>query len=51
VNVEPEIYDYTSYNWSHWNNNKKLKEESGSYTLARLLKAKTYALGTIFLNW
>jgi hypothetical protein len=28
--VEPETYDYTSYNWSHWNNNKNLKEKSGS---------------------
>jgi hypothetical protein len=30
TNVEPEKYDYTSYNWSHWNSNKKLKEKSGS---------------------
>jgi hypothetical protein len=30
--VEPEMYDYTSYNWSHWNSNEKLKEKSGSYT-------------------
>jgi hypothetical protein len=32
MNLEPEMYDYTSYNWSHWNSNKKLKEKSGSYT-------------------
>jgi hypothetical protein len=32
TNVEPEMYDYTSYNWSHWNINEKLKEKSGSYT-------------------
>jgi hypothetical protein len=32
TNVKPETYDYTSYNWSHWNSNKKLKEKSGSYT-------------------
>jgi hypothetical protein len=32
TNVEPEMYDYTSYNWSHWNSNEKLKEKSGSYT-------------------
>ena len=25
TNVEPEMYDYTSNNWSHWNSNKKLK--------------------------
>jgi hypothetical protein len=32
ANVEPEMYDCTSYDWSHWNNNEKLKEKSGSYT-------------------
>jgi hypothetical protein len=32
TNVEPEMYDYTSYNWSHWNSNEKLEEKSGSYT-------------------
>jgi hypothetical protein len=32
TNVEPEMYDYTSYKWSHWNSNEKLKEKSGSYT-------------------
>jgi hypothetical protein len=32
TNVEPEMYDFTSYNWSHWNSNGKLKEKSGSYT-------------------
>ena len=26
TNVEPEIYDYTSNNWSHWNT-KKPKEK------------------------
>jgi hypothetical protein len=31
TNVEPEMYYYTSYNWSHWNCNEKLKETSGSY--------------------
>jgi hypothetical protein len=31
-NVEPEMYDYTSYNWSHWNSNEKLEEKSGSCT-------------------
>jgi hypothetical protein len=30
--VEPEMYDYTSYNWSHWNSNEKLKEKFGSGT-------------------
>jgi hypothetical protein len=32
MKVEPEMYNYTSYNWSHWNSNEKLKEISGSYT-------------------
>jgi hypothetical protein len=32
TNVELEMYDYTSYNWSHWNCNEKLKEKSGSHT-------------------
>ena len=30
TNVEPEMYDYTSNNWSHWNSNEKLKETFGS---------------------
>jgi hypothetical protein len=32
TNVEPEMYDYTSNNWSHWNDNEKLKEKFGSCT-------------------
>jgi hypothetical protein len=28
--VEPEMYDYTNNNWSHWNSNEKLKEKFGS---------------------
>ena len=32
TNVEPEIHDYTSNNWSHWNSNEKLKEKFGSCT-------------------
>jgi hypothetical protein len=28
--VEPEMYDYTSNNWRHWNSNEKLKEKFGS---------------------
>ena len=31
-NVESEMYDYTSNNWSHWNNNERLKEKFGSCT-------------------
>ena len=26
TNLEPEMYDYTSNNWSHWNSNEKLTE-------------------------
>jgi hypothetical protein len=32
TNVEPEMYNYTSNNWSHWNINEKLKEKFGSCT-------------------
>ena len=32
MNVEPEIYDYTSNNWRHWNSNEKLKEKFGICT-------------------
>jgi hypothetical protein len=32
TNLEPEMYDYTSNNWSHWKSNEKLKEKFGSYT-------------------
>jgi hypothetical protein len=32
TNVEPEMYDYSSYSLSHWNSNDKLKEKSGSYS-------------------
>jgi len=27
MNVEPETYDYTNNNWSHWNSDEKLKEK------------------------
>jgi len=29
--VEPEMYDFTRNNWSHWNSNEKLKEKFGNY--------------------
>jgi len=32
MNVELEMYDYTSNNWSHWNSNEKLKEKFGNCT-------------------
>ena len=49
TNVEPEMYDYTSNNWSHWNSNEKLKEKSGSCTrkaFDRFTLLKTALLGT-----
>ena len=27
ANLEPEMYDCTRNNWSHWNSNEKLKEK------------------------
>jgi len=30
TNVEQELYNFTSNNWSHWNSNEKLKEKFGS---------------------
>jgi hypothetical protein len=47
TNVDPEIYGYTSNNWSHWGCNEKLKEKFGSRirkTFDRL--KKTAILGT-----
>jgi len=32
TNVEPEMYNCTSNNWSHWNSNEELKEKFGNYT-------------------
>jgi len=34
--LEPEMYDCTSNNWSHWNSNEKLKEKFGSCTVITL---------------
>jgi hypothetical protein len=36
--VEPEMYDYTSYDWSQWNGNEKLKEKPGK---SHILQCKT----------
>jgi hypothetical protein len=39
------MYNYTSYNWSHWNSNDKLKEKQGSYarkTFNRLTTEDSY---------
>ena len=32
ANVEPEMYDCTGNNWSHWNSSEKLKEKFGNCT-------------------
>ena len=32
TNVEPEMYDYTSNNWSHWNSSEKFKEKFGIFS-------------------
>jgi len=32
TNVEPEMYDCASNNWSRWNSNEKLKEKFGNCT-------------------
>ena len=48
TNVEPEMYDYTSNNWSHWNSNGRLKEKFGSCTRETSIDSlqKTAILGT-----
>ena len=48
TNVEPEMYDYTSNNWSHWDSNEKLKEKFGSCTEKTFdrFTTKTAVLGT-----
>ena len=48
TNVEPEMYNCTSNNWSHWNSNEKLKENFGNYTGKHSIDSlqKTAILGT-----
>ena len=43
ANVEPEMYDYTSNNWSHWNSNENLAVP-GKHSIDSL--QKTAILGT-----
>jgi hypothetical protein len=47
TNVEPEMYDYTNNNWSHWNSNEKLKEKFVSCTRKthEIFATKTARLG------
>jgi hypothetical protein len=52
MNVEPEMYNYTSNNWSHWNSNEKLKEKFGSGTRKTFDSLqKTAILGTSHIIW
>ena len=41
ANVEPEMYDHTSNNWSQWDSNEKLKEKFGSCTRKTLNRFTT----------
>ena len=53
TNVEPEMYDYTNNNWSHWNSNEKLKENleavQGKHSIDSL--QKTAILGISHIMW
>jgi hypothetical protein len=53
ANVEAEMDDYTSNNWSHWNSNEKLKEKFGNYTRKHLIDSlqNTAILGTSHIIW
>ena len=50
MNVEPEMYDCTSNNWSHWNNNEKLKEKFGSCNRKTFDRFTTNILYIIYLE-
>ena len=41
ANVEPEIYDRASNNWSHWDSNEKLNEKFGNFTRKTLNRFTT----------
>ena len=51
TNVEPEMYDYTSNNWSLWNSNEKLKEKFGSGSRKTFNRSYTAILGTSHIIW
>jgi len=47
TNAEPEMYDYTNNNRSHWNSNVKLKEKFGictRKTFDRFITKDSYTL-------
>jgi hypothetical protein len=48
TNVEHEMYDYTGNDWSHWNSNKRFKENFRSHTRKHSidLLQKTAIIGT-----
>ena len=48
MNVEPEMYECTSNNWSHWNSNETLKEKFGTVPGKHSIDSlqKTAVLGT-----
>ena len=45
ANVEPEMYDHTSNNWSHWDSDEKFKENlkavPGKHSIDSLKKTAT----------
>ena len=48
TNVEPEMYDYTSSNWSHWNSKRSLRKNLESVPGRHSIDSpqKTAILGT-----
>jgi hypothetical protein len=52
TNVEHEMYEYTGPNWSHWNSDKKFKEnleaKPGKHSIDALQKAVT--LGALHIR-
>ena len=42
TNVEPEMYDYTNNNWSHWNSNEKLFGSCTRKTFDRFITKNSY---------
>jgi hypothetical protein len=41
MNVDHEVYDQTSNNWSHPNNNKMFQEKFGSHTRQKFITFTT----------
>ena len=50
TNVEPEMYDCTSNNWSHWNSNEKLKEKFGNWTTKTFDRFTTKDIYVVYLE-